>query len=80
MPKCPKFAQEITNLKIKTAVPLTIIAMLRIQRAVVPQLMSIKDIQGLRFTKDGLTFKASQIKRDLTFANIVRYLSGWKRK
>lgn len=33
-----------------------------------------KDIQGLRFTKDGLTFKASQIKRDLTFANIVRYL------
>lgn len=50
--------------------------MLRIQRAVVPQLMSIKDIQGLRFTKDGLTFKASQIKRDLTFANIVRYLDG----
>ena len=36
--------------------------------------MSIKDIQGLRFTKDGLTFKASQIKRDLTFANIVLYL------
>ena len=36
----------------------------------------IKDIQGLRFTKDGLTFKASQIKRDLTFANIVRYLDG----
>ena len=34
----------------------------------------IKDIQGLRFTKDGLTFKASQIKRDLTFANIVLYL------
>ena len=33
-----------------------------------------KDIQGLRFTKDGLTFKTSQIKRDLTFANIVRYL------
>ncbi len=33
-----------------------------------------KDIQGLRFTKDGLTFKASQIKRDLTFANIVLYL------
>ena len=36
--------------------------------------MSIKDIQGLRFTKDGLTFKASQIKRDLTFTNIVLYL------
>lgn len=33
-----------------------------------------KDIQGLRFTKDGLPFKASQIKRDLTFANIVLYL------
>lgn len=33
-----------------------------------------KDIQGLRFTKDGLTFKASQIKRDLTFTNIVLYL------
>ena len=33
-----------------------------------------KGIQGLRFTKDGLTFKASQIKRDLTFANIVLYL------
>ena len=33
-----------------------------------------KNIQGLRFTKDGLTFKASQIKRDLTFTNIVLYL------
>ena len=39
-----------------------------------------KDIQGLRFTKDGLTFKASQIKRDLTFANIVRYLDGNAKK
>jgi len=40
----------------------------------------IKDIQGLRFTKDRLTFKASQIKRDLTFANIVRYLDGNAKK
>ena len=39
-----------------------------------------KDIQGLRFTKDGLTFKASQIKRDLTFSNIVRYLDGNAKK
>jgi len=38
--------------------------------------MSIKDIQGLRFTKGGLTFKGSQIKRDLSFANFVRYLDG----
>ena len=37
---------------------------------------NLNDIQGLRFTKDGLTFKASQIKRDLTFANIVIYLNG----
>ena len=40
----------------------------------------VKDIQGLRFTKDGLTFKASQIKRDLTFANIVMYLDGNAKK
>ena len=28
----------------------------------------MKDVQGIRFTKDGLTFKASQIKRGMTFA------------
>lgn len=38
--------------------------------------MSIKDIQGLCFTKGGLTFKGSKIKRDLLFANIVRFLDG----
>jgi len=42
--------------------------------------MSIKDIQGLRFTIDNLTFKASQIKRDLTFTNIIRYLHGNAKK
>ena len=30
----------------------------------------IKDIQGIRFTKDGLTFKASQIKRGMTFGKM----------
>lgn len=39
-----------------------------------------KDIQGLRFTKDGLTFKTSQIKRDLTFINIVMYLESNAKK
>ena len=47
----PKICPRNYQFEDKTAVPLTIIAMLRIQRAVVPQLMSIKDIQGLRFTK-----------------------------
>ena len=27
----------------------------------------MKDVQGIRFTKDGLTFKASQLKRGMTF-------------
>ena len=30
----------------------------------------IKDVQGIRFTKDGLTFKASQLKRGMTFAKM----------
>ena len=30
----------------------------------------MKDAQGIRFTKDGLTFKASQIKRGMTFAKM----------
>ena len=29
-----------------------------------------RDIQGIRFTKDGLTFKASQIRRGMTFAKM----------
>ena len=29
-----------------------------------------KDIQGIRFTKDGLTFKASQIRRGMTFGKM----------
>jgi len=28
----------------------------------------LKDVQGIRFTKDGLTFKASQLMRGMTFA------------
>ena len=30
----------------------------------------MKDVQGIRFTKDGLTFKASQLKRRMTFAKM----------
>jgi hypothetical protein len=30
----------------------------------------MKDVQGTRFTKDGLTFKASQLKRGMTFAKM----------
>ena len=30
----------------------------------------IKDIQGICFTKDGLTFKASQIRRGMTFVKM----------
>lgn len=31
---------------------------------------TIKDVQGIRFTKDGLTFKASLLKRGMTFAKM----------
>ena len=34
-----------------------------------------EDLQGLRFTKDGKTFKASQIRRGLTYAKIVSAIS-----
>ena len=68
----PKIAQAITNLKRK----LQFLQLSQRCLAVVLQLMSIKDIQGLRFTKGGLTFKVSQIKRDYSFANIVMYLDG----
>ncbi len=30
----------------------------------------MKDVQVIRFTKDGLTFKASQLKRGMTFAKM----------
>ena len=30
----------------------------------------MKDVQGIRFTKDGVTFKASQLKRGMTFAKM----------
>ncbi len=30
----------------------------------------MKDVQDIRFTKDGLTFKASQLKRGMTFAKM----------
>jgi len=30
----------------------------------------MKDVQGIRVTKDGLTFKASQLKRGMTFAKM----------
>lgn len=34
------------------------------------EIKSLNDIQGIRFTKDGLTFKASQISRDFQFCQI----------
>ena len=37
----------------------------------------MKDVQGIRFTKDGLTFKASQIKRGMTFAKILQLPKGF---
>lgn len=37
---------------------------------------SANEIQGIRFTKDGLTFKASQISRDFSFAKLNARL-GW---
>lgn len=36
---------------------------------------SVNDIQGIRFTKDGMTFKASQISRDFSFAKLNAKLS-----
>ena len=46
----------------------------------VKRTMEIKkpeDIQGIRFTKDGQTFKASQISREFSFARLNAQLS-WK--
>ncbi|EHG99789.1 relaxase/mobilization nuclease domain-containing protein [Paraprevotella clara] len=39
------------------------------------EIKSVNDIQGIRFTKDGLTFKASQISRDFSFAKLNAQLS-----
>lgn len=39
------------------------------------EIKSINDIQGIRFTKDGLTFKASQISREFSFAKLNARLS-----
>ena len=39
------------------------------------EIKTLNDIQGIRFTKDGLTFKASQISRDFSFAKLNARLS-----
>ena len=36
----------------------------------------LKDLQGMRFKKDGYTFKASQIRRGLSFAGIMSKLNA----
>ena len=36
----------------------------------------LKDLQGMHFTKDGITFKASQIKRGLSFTAIISKLES----
>ena len=36
----------------------------------------LNNIQGMRFTKDGITFKASQIRRGLSFAGIMSKLNS----
>lgn len=44
------------------------------------EIKTLNDIQGIRFTKDGLTFKASQISRDFSFAKLNARLSWNKPK
>lgn len=39
------------------------------------EIKTLNDIQGIRFSKDGLTFKASQISRDFSFAKLNAKLS-----
>ena len=41
---------------------------------------NLKDLQGMRFTKDGITFKASQIKRGLSFTAIISKLESNAKK
>ena len=36
----------------------------------------LRDLQGMRFTKDGITFKASQIRRGLSFTAIISKLES----
>ena len=36
----------------------------------------LKDLQGMRFKKDGYTFKASQIRRGLSYAAILSKLDS----
>ena len=40
----------------------------------------LKNLQGMRFKKDGYTFKASQIRRGLSFAGIMSKLNANKEK
>ena len=40
----------------------------------------LRDLQGMRFTKDGITFKASQIRRGLSFTAIVSRLESNAKK
>jgi len=40
----------------------------------------LKDLQGMRFKKDGYTFKASQIRRGLSFAEIMSKLNANEEK
>jgi hypothetical protein len=40
----------------------------------------LKDIQGMRFKKDGYTFKASQIRRGLSYAVILSKLNANEEK
>ena len=40
----------------------------------------MKDVQGIRFTKDGLTFKASQLKRGMTFAKMDAIIRRYAEK
>lgn len=40
----------------------------------------LKDLQGMRFKKDGYTFKASQIRRGLSYALILSKLNANEEK
>lgn len=42
------------------------------------EIKSVNDIQGIRFAKDGLTFKASQINRNFSFVKLNARLSWSK--
>ena len=40
----------------------------------------LKDLQGMRFKKDGYTFKASQIRRGLSYVGIMSKLNANEEK